>query len=510
MKLDLKILNSEPIVSESLLIQLQLTNDTTPVEIPFQIDELGLVTLILYDEKGNLMAEADGRQKIYRRGGTPPHLLPENLDIGELPPNETIEIDENLLEFMDIAQPGTYFLQARFVYAESGINAESAKAPFEVKSNECDWADYLVDQICAPVMFSLQHHADDNGSKSLLQISNPRNPEYIFGRINLKLPPQVQPMISQADFTNALTFEHDLFRWIAWTDKKELYLVNFDVNKVLTGMLKPEINFEMDALLGRPIQHEDKGGAVLLSSKNDETGYKIHRLRFDQAGKTLDTKFIKEILPTPYPSAVAADWRNYCYLIHGSKNRLPVFLHRFNEKLESEQRLVLTGRHFRVRDDEEFYPVEVQIMCVQVDVKTNLSSAAALVIASVERPVPMVYLARYPLETYAEDILPSMKQVPLDFLEKGETVVTADIAQTVAGDFDLSSDFYLFALLGTSMGRVFAISPNEQPLLIKTGPQDKIRAVPRLIRGEDGSVHAFISTESSGMQHQVIYTPPIV
>jgi hypothetical protein len=484
------------VVNEPLPVRLTLTNEgSADLPVPTDYRDADIVTFTLYDDAGHVLATADGYTSEERIGGQPARVRQEAMHALPLPAGRAMQWASDLLEYLDLHEPGHYAIEARFAFRPSAIDLRSARAAFTVAPNRCRWLAFHADQVAIALVMYLERHAGDGGTRTLVHFARPDEPTHFWKGYVVDVPPTAPARLAQADFMTLDTFEHDFQRWIAWVEEGAIGGLRLDEEGKEMARLQATVGVD-GWMAGNPVQHRDQGVSVVVLGKQGD-GYTLTAYRFAAGGTAQGRRVAGTYSGEPAPLVTSTDWHGNLYAVSGRAGRLPLDL------------LVASGgaatRHTLLDPTAERSIVaqlrDAEVLALRADtslVVAKMRAVLALLRAGEGERQRLIF-ARVGLAddgspagvaTLAEAVFPA------DLLASDETLAAAVVAQGGGG---------LHAAVTTSRGRVLYVTPGQAARPVAEVPIEALGQADLLLAG--GGVYLVHPTATQGMRHTVIQGP---
>jgi len=485
---------------EPVFATFKLTAVQKTVKIPLNYDESKGLIVNLYDSsKKPLMRSTAADISARISGRVNRGSADENSDLVDLPKGKTVEWTENVLSFVDIPCPGTYNINAEFVFAPSGIKSESPICQLIINPCNTIYVDVLDDYICAPQQYILQINKTDQISHNALMHIAGCKIFPAFSSISLQQPLPEGALIAKADFVEGKHFEHDLFRRFASIDKKTLVTGYLDA---VTGTCR--VSQIMSSLpdntsfFARPVQHNDKGFTVFL---NKSGAIESHRFTVD--GKLLQSKTIASLKNNPFPSSGSASGDGIMFLVHGTEGSLPVMLITFNKDGSIKNTEVLNEK--QILGSYAVKPASLNVSILEINpllaAHESPDQCIIILLLITDNQKQIIKLVKVPwnqdasAENTVEIVAPPIEPAVLPTGEK-----------IIAGRTVKVSSEMTFSMLITLKGNILFSNGGAYAKCASIDPTLSAAAI--LIRSNQGDVYLLFPEKNKGLGTQRLFTMP--
>jgi hypothetical protein len=307
---------------EPLTLTFRLTAVDKSCKVPLEYKRTDAIAVSLFDANRKLLERSTGYDVTMKiQGGRPRSVPQKNLQKVELPKGKTLEWRDNLLRFVEIPSPGTYYIGAEFMFEPSGIKLQSEQSTLVIKPSQAVFTDAIVDYICVSQLFLLQTNVANALNRTFLHFSGS---EIFPASESIVLPPTIAfgTVLAKADFTESANFDQDMIRWYAAVSGKSLFTGYVDANTETEKTFEAIKDLpDKTSIFGRPIQHHDKSVTVFL--KNGEI---IEALRVGADGTVQKKAVIATDVHEASPSCASASSEGVTSLVFGTNGSLPVKL----------------------------------------------------------------------------------------------------------------------------------------------------------------------------------------
>jgi hypothetical protein len=250
---------------EPVTLTFRLTAVDKSCKVPLEYKRTDAIAVSLFDANRKLLGRSTGYDVTTKiQGGRPRSVPQKNLQKVELPKGKTLEWRDNLLRFVEIPSPGTYYVGAEFMFEPSGIKLQSEQSTIVIKPSQAVFTDVIVDYICVSQLFLLQTNVANALNRTFLHFSG----NEVFPAFkSIVLPPTIASgsVLAKADFTESANFDQDMIRWYAAVSGKSLFTGYVDATTETEKTFEAIKDLpEKTTLFGRPIQHRDRSVTVFL------------------------------------------------------------------------------------------------------------------------------------------------------------------------------------------------------------------------------------------------------
>ena len=505
MKLAITLSTGEAVVDEPVQVTFRLTADAAGERLPFAYKSSNVTSLVIFGAGGDELDRADGTTVKQRLGFA---VIPEpqgSMELMTLDPSEPLVWSQSILAYFDSLLPGSYLIQAELNFDPTGIALTSAPLPLTIGPNQCRSIDVVQDHVCLATTTFLGQHEDDEGARAILRIARTAAPGAFWEGTTIALPRGVEARLSEADFSTTHTFKHDFVRWVVWIDRGSLFVIRTEESNPAGPVVEVPLGIAGAALLGRPIQHADLSVSVLFEGLTAAGEPGVFLLDVDQEGKETGRVTLATLLPSISPLAGGADARGALYVVAAAgRDRLPLHLLHRGADGDVAIRELLS----EVPSTGEAPGRAARIVGARVAVKA-FSGPRAVLVAAIREHDP-----RSPNEDDVLEILQIFLDSPppgkeavarteivlwRGSLSPGETIVAADLAR------DRKTEVH--ALIATSAGRVFHVTPAGAIAHVVTLPVEAARRA-ALVINVDHDVFAFYPSAEIGVDGVILQRPP--
>jgi hypothetical protein len=286
MELRLTLARSDVVLQEPVPFVATFLPGPEPVVMPMEPFSVDFMRLRLYDASFGVIAEANDYTRQMRMGAEAPMETPDEVPLGESEPDASIEVEDDLLRYLDIREPGQYFVQARFRFRD--IAADSGIVPLRVRPIALRRFDVVLDRIAMAVVHVAQLHEHDGERMLIEQFRSALDPNGIWNAVALPVDAGADVRISVGSFETRKTYDHDFRRWLVWLRGATLTMAA--VRKTVECTMAWTLPTSDATLIGRPLQHEDGGLSVHLLA-----GRRLARLEFDSDGRERGSRVVGEL-----------------------------------------------------------------------------------------------------------------------------------------------------------------------------------------------------------------------
>lgn len=329
MELNLELKEQDVIVGQSIPLKLTLQNKSEKsLKIPFLIDSGKVTNFALYDDKGKLIGEYNGVTLAVKEGMYPDTTI----SLLELGSGESWVWDVDLHRYIKPLVPGTYGVQAVYRYDEEQLEITSKIEKFVVRPSHPVYLDVLRDQNMVGMIYTLVIHNDEQEEKILMNMGYDSMPDnFLYGGV-LKLKSGARPIISKVDFINVMDFDHDTYRWLAWSQDNSIHVVSVFRGNIQSGPVDIAVDLEYLMLIPRPIQHQNKGVSLFVKGKRKEGDFVIIKIDLDEGANEVLRSTLLTFKEMPHPASVSATHTEDIHIAWGTNGHLPVKWFKMNEK----------------------------------------------------------------------------------------------------------------------------------------------------------------------------------
>jgi hypothetical protein len=336
LELNLELKTNDVVVGQSIPMLLTLKNkEKKSQKLPFLIDSGTVTNFILFNEKKEMINEFNG-VTIALNEGMPPDLTVSMVELGK---GDSWNWDVDLLAYQRSFAVGKYYVQAVYRYADLGIEIESEKEELIVNPNQPVFMDVLQDQVMVKMLYLVQTNKIDKSDEEEILFNmgyNSKPGSFLFGS-TLKLGSGIQPTISKVDFVNAMDFDHDTYRWLAWEQDKSVYLSSVFRNELKVDPKEVIKNVKNGSLVRRPIQHQDKGVSIFIYEETGKNKYAVIRIDFDEEANEISREEIISLDYKPEPITVSASFTGEYHLTWCEDGHPPVYWLKIDPMAKSEK-----------------------------------------------------------------------------------------------------------------------------------------------------------------------------
>lgn len=500
MKFEFELHGSRFAIQEPVPITFRLTLGEVGMAIPVEYATADVISLVLLNEAGAVVARASGYTKYERMGFPPFRVRQDALQTVPMDAAEVIEWRDDLLAYFDVKAAGTYQVQARFTFTPASIAIDAAPVSLQILSGRCVVLDIAQDAVCVPMLYFLQQHQTEVGTSTFVRLTTTASPLAFWEGTSLPVPPGVAPRVSEADFAAGESFQHDTLRWVAWIEGDSLRLTSFAESTARGRVYDVPLGLEQPALCGRPIQHADSSVSAVLTGqvRPDELG--IYQLDIREDGQELERVHLLNVTPGSWPVACAPDVLGNLHVVAATgRDMLPLHLLVRSAAGRVTQGVLLPSDFFSESAPEEIRSHAARILAIRLGVKPSPGPKAVLVAALLDREDTrrgqgdMLQLIQILLEQPSPESVPVQVRsitLPRGLLQANETVIGADIAR--------AQGTHLHGLFTTSLGRVFHVPPRGEPAMVAVVPVGPT-ALSTLVVTVNQEVHGFFPTAESGV-----------
>jgi len=231
LKLELELKDHDVVVGQSIPIHLTLKNESKKtIKIPFLIDSGRVTNFVLFNEKDELIGEYNGYTLAVQKSMAPDTTL-SLVDLGA---GESWIWDENFHKYIRPLPPGKYSIQIVYRYVNEDIEITSKKETFIVHPNNPVFFDVIRDQVTVGMLFTVLTYVNEESGEEETMLNmgyDSMAGNFIYGNI-LELGSGIKPILAKVDFTNAMDFDHDTYRWLAWEKDNSIYLSSIFRNEI--------------------------------------------------------------------------------------------------------------------------------------------------------------------------------------------------------------------------------------------------------------------------------------
>jgi hypothetical protein len=505
MKFEIELQGSSVAIQEPVPIVFRLTLGEVGMDLPIEYSTVDVVTLVLLDEAGVMLARADGYTKLERMGFPILRVSQGSLQTVRMEAGEVTEWVDDLVAHFDLSAPGNYQVLARFVFVPASVVLDTAPVPLRILPSRCLALDVVQDTICLPMFYFLQQHATEEATRTFLRLTSTAQPLAFWEGASLPIPPGVVPRLSEADFTATESFQHDTVRWIAWLEGDSLKLTSSGDTLGAGQVYDVPLGLEGPALCGRPIQHVDGSVSAVLvgQARPDEVG--VYKLDIREDGQEIGRMHLLNVTPGSWPVACAPDIEGGLHMVAATgRDLLPLHLLVRSSAGRITQGELLPGEFFGEGAPGESRSHAARVLAIRLRVKPSPGPNAVLVVALLDREETrrgqgdILQLIQIFLEEAGAETAPVQVRsltLPRGLLQANETVIGADIARVQATK--------LHVLFTTSLGRVFHVPPRGEPAIVAEVPVGQ-GALSTLVVGLTNEVHGFFPTAERGVVSRLL------
>lgn len=319
------------VVGQSMPIKLILKNNSKDsLEIPLLIDSGKVTNFALYDDKGELIDEYNGVTLAVMEGMRPNTTI----TLVELGSGESWVWDVDLHRYIKHLVPRAYGIQAIYRYEDEQLELTSEIKKIVVHPQHPVYLDVLRDQVMAGMIYTLVIHKADMSEeeKVLMNMGYDSKPDnFLYGGA-LELGEGACPLISKVDFINAMDFDHDTYRWLAWSQEKSIHAVSVFRGNIKSGPVEVAVDLEEATLIPRPIQHQDKGITLFVKGKRGKDDFVIVKIDLDAGANEVSRNTIAVLNEMPHPASVSATHTGDIHIVWGKNGCLPIKWFKMSEK----------------------------------------------------------------------------------------------------------------------------------------------------------------------------------
>jgi len=515
-------------LKEPIFVTFKVTNSGTAIVFPFEYNSTDVITLNLYNDRGEKIAEADGYSEEERFTGVPSNReKQENLKTTPFKNGETIEWVENILSYFTISSPGTFYLAAVLRFAPQGVLVSSGKIKLCITMVNFKSFDVVFDPLKDFRLGLLEQFEVSGKSRTVYHLKS----EFDFQDIasgTFKQELNGMPDLSIADFKDSQgNQELEYWKWLVWLKDNLLSLTYFTMNTPQKKIFTYKIVDNNAEIAGRPIFHQDKSVSVYVLSTKDMKKYDLNVYLFNVEGKFITKTLISSFDFKPHPMYVCVNLnfnKPQLYLAFGKNNNLPIILARIidnvltSEELFAEKNLFgsfskppqnlcvnlihvfpdltrltqpLTKdekelmRKYSSRDDSKITPAVIASITVQTEDRQALKL--------VKIPVSM-----------EPDIEQQVKIIDIDLKNKyfpeREKIIYSDILQA-----EMSG---LHAIFVSSEGIVYYFREGQHIVPV-TGISPVFSNNIKLVQGEKLQVYLIYPDGKKGLSQKMLYEPKL-
>jgi hypothetical protein len=512
MNLQFQLAKSTAVPGESLPAHVKLTAGAEPIRLPAFPDESPAVVITVSTPEGGLVTVANGHDRVRRRpfGGEPMADMPTD----ELPPNESGELQFDLLEFLDPIEPGEYRVSVGIEF--EAVRIESDALPLRILECPIVGMDAVANRVCVPCLHTLVTYDCGQSWRSVLNVRNGLRPDGVLRRHAVDVPPGAHPRISEADFARSGDLDEDTTRWLAWVQDGGLKLIRLTTESPAGSILSPQTPYPLADLAGRPVQHADGTLTCVLLESHEN---RLHAAQIDVSGTVIKDSVVGRGTAVPLPISVSSR-DGILGTAMAANASFPLALVR-NQNGGS--------RMFGIADPRAAGKPggNARILALRLLEKTVEQDGGAIAAAFLTDAEPKslgVVRAVYPavpgggpgadLEIFspaARQLLlqPDLMEVPLPRLAASESIVAVDLAQSTAVPVRWPVPWVLLVAVRTSTGRIFTRMPADA----KAGWKEMAATSqhgPMLVSAMDGSVFLARASAVGGLAIDRVYEPPVV
>jgi len=500
--LDLELKTNEVVVGQSIPMLVTLKNkDKKSQKIPFLIDT-GIVTnFILYNEQEEIINEFNG-VTIALNEGMPPDLTVSMVDLGK---GESWNWDVDLLAYQRSFAIGKYFIQALYRFKDMDIEVKSKKEEFIVNSNQPVFMDVLQDQVMVNMLYTFQTHLVDKSKDEEVLFNmgyNSKPGSFLFG-CTLKLDSGILPTISKVEFANAMDFDHDTYRWLAWKKDKSLFLTSVFRDEIKVEPIEVATDLKNPTFIPRPIQHQDKGVSLFVLSEQSSKKFVITKINFNEEAKEVARDDIITIDYKPESISVSATYSGEYHIVWGENGNLPVHWLKIDKKAKGKIKPI---KIYPPKDDKSKVDPNAPIPdllflepYLPIGAPTNHSILLSLSygeqIEDKKKKDKLkdvgirVNLYQIMIESDNKDVIPGPS-----VLIEGEINKLSPLSGHVVQNHDQA----LMGVLGTNEGSIYYIPPSgEMTQLFELEPN--LARFSKVVIGGKGSVELFYLEDKTGI-----------
>jgi hypothetical protein len=513
MNLQLQLSTKVALPGEPIPATVSVTSGAEPLRLPVLPDESNALVVIVYSPTGEVVTQANGHDRVRQKGfgAEPMAVMPTD----ELPPHQMGQVQFDLLDFVDLSQPGDYLVSVAIQF--EGINIESQRIPLRILDSCACEVEIQTGRVCVPCLYTAVIYQHATFDRTVVTICNGMNPKGVLARTVADAPAGTRPRLSIADFTNSEEIDGDMTRWLAWMHGGNLCLVRLQTAEPAGQVLKPTLRFKAHNLLGRPIQHADGGITTFLT---EDASHRIHAIRCDTTGVATQDVVCCLCTSPARPAVVTARPVSAVEIAVAADASFPISL------LQSQ-----AGRSRILTVEDPRDPVRrhdsVRIDVLRLFAGTAPREAGSIGAAYVVGSSPSTFWilrAAYPhfsnegTQSTAPPTIPAPEprtsllteifKVDLPKLDEGETITAVDIAQSTAVHPPTNAPSLLFAVAMTSAGRVFSGMVGGHLELMKQADL-RSQVAPSLVTAQDGSVYLGMITIARGFELVRVHEPPI-
>jgi hypothetical protein len=493
LKLELELKESEVVVNQSIPLHLKLTNDEkTPRKIPYLMDSGKVTNFVLFNEKDEKIGEYNGINVAQLQGMRPD----TKLSLVELGAGESWVWDVDLHAYITPLAPGTYTLQSVYRYDAEDLELTSSKEKLVILPNHPTHLDVLRDQVMVGMVYSLFMHKDEksNEEKLLINMGYDTIPgSYLFG-CTLNIGALVKPLISKVDFCNAMDFDHDTYRWLAWTNNGSIFVSSVFRNNIKLDPKEVASDLESATLIPRPIQHSDKGVSLYVKTAV-KNGFEIIKIDIDEAGNETTRSSIIELDENPEPIFVSATYTGETHLVWGADGKIPIKWLKIDEKAIGKPKSLLPSEKTK-KKDETLDSMELAFLQTYLPMGPPENHSILSLLVSKELDADKkeigvrVNLVRIMIETENQEVIWES-----NFLIEGDLKELMPIAGNMIQDRNLK----LVGIFETNDGKLYYVSPaGEMNNIMDLEPTLAQFSV--IVQGRKGSIELFYLQDEAGIK----------
>lgn len=328
-ELNLELKERDVIVGQSIPLKITLQNKSEKsLKIPFLIDSGKVTNFALYDDKGKLIGEYNGVTLAIKEGMRPYSLI----SLLELGGGKSWVWDVDLHRYIKPLAPGTYGVRAIYRYDDEELEITSEMEKFVVRPNHPIYLDVLKDLNMVGMIYTLVIHKDKQEEKILMNMGYDSMPDnFLYGGV-LKLKNGARPIISKVDFINAMDFDHDAYRWLAWSRDNSIHAVSVFRGNIKSGPVEIAVDLKEIQLIPRPIQHRNKGVSLFVKGKRKEDDFTVMKIDLDEKGNEVSRITLLTSDEMPHPISVSATHTGDIHIVWGTNGHLPVKWFKMNDR----------------------------------------------------------------------------------------------------------------------------------------------------------------------------------
>ena len=504
MLFDLAISRREFAMQEPVMLTFSLTSPDAAVMVPLHYSTTDAITVSVYDSTNTLISSATGYDALQRTQEEPVNILDQNeLTKVELPAGKTLIWEQNLLSFVSVPGPGTYFIEAVFNFSPSAIAATSPRAELTIMETATRYCDIVTDHICITETYLLQCSSIDSEQVIAPHVAGPGIfPAWRSGRLSAKTT--APALVAKADFADHTSFEYDLYRPFAWIDGNELVAAFFSTDSGEARILfRHPVPAACPALFGRPVFHKDGSISVYISLP--ELPQKpVRKLTFSSQGALAADTTLAELDYIADPVSGTADWEGNSYRIFGNAGGLPIRIMTESSRGKVSIGTLLTEEQllglFMVKPD----PFSIRVMAIHADIGADAAPDTALLalILIEDEKGRTVQTIRIPWNMAASSENTVRIDSPLfksDLLKAGERIISGDIIQLPHGA--------THSVLISDTGTVFYSGAKDAYSVRLAVPSTGLSAV-RLCKGQFGNLYLVHPVAAKGLASTLLYAVP--